>query len=204
MTKANEMATRPSPLEDEQLLTRCRRGDRDAREQLARACLPRVRRTVHLVYGSGPDHEDLVQNSLVRIFASLESFRGEARLTTWLDRVTVNTVRQHFRRRPLVAIFPSLEGSARAAAPAVEGPESRVAGRLLGQRIETLLRAIKPKKRIALVLSISYGYTVSEIGELVGCTTETAKKRLQHGRRELLERIRRDPRLAQALEEIGR
>lgn len=204
MEPTNEMATRPRALEDAALLDRCRRGDRAAREELARACLARVRRTVALTCGGRADVDDLAQSALLRIFAGLETFRGDAKLTTWIDRVTVNTVRQHFRRRPLVGLLSSPDRGPAAVAPAHERPDARVEGLRLGRRLEELLAAIKPKKRIALVLSAAYGYTVAEIGGLTGCTTETAKKRLQHGRRELLARIRKDPRLARALEEIGR
>jgi len=140
------MSNAVPPLQDPILIERSIAGDRSARERLAGACLPRVRRTIFMLVGRSEDAEDLVQISLARIFGGLASFRSESRLTTWMDRIM--------------------------------------------------------KKRTALVLSAAYGYTVSEIAEMTGCTTETAKKRLQHGRRELLARLRKDPCLNAAFEEI--
>jgi RNA polymerase sigma-70 factor (ECF subfamily) len=204
MAKASEMTRNQLPSRDSDLLERCLAGDRAAREELARACLPRVRRTVFLATGGGQDTDDLVQATMVRVFAGLRSFRGEAKFSTWLDRVTVNSVREHFRRRTLVYLFPTGESRDAISTPESEGPDRRLEGQRLLERLSVHLAAIRPKKRMALVLSAAYGYSVSEIARLTDCTTETAKKRLQHGRRELVARLGQDPSLRDLLKEIGR
>jgi RNA polymerase sigma-70 factor (ECF subfamily) len=204
MSEASKMVGHQLPSKDSDLLERCRAGDRPAREELARACLPRVRRTVLLATGGGPDTDDLVQSTMVRVFAGLDGFRGEAKFSTWLDRVTINAVREHFRRRTLVFLFPSGESRDALPAPASQEPDRRLEGQRLLERLSVHLAAIRPKKRMALILSTAYGYSVSEVAELTDCTTETAKKRLQHGRRELIARLQQDPRLASQLKEIGR
>ncbi len=190
-------------LKDGDLLTRCLEGERAAREELARACLPRVRKTVMLTAGGGPDTDDLVQTAMARIFTGLHTFRGGKGFLAWLDKVTVNAVRQYYRRRPLASLFPPSEEADYSAAPKSQGPESRLEGQRMIERLATHLATIRPKKRYALVLSAAYGYTSSEAGDLMGCSSETAKKRLQHGRRELLSRMRKDPYLCQVLKEIS-
>ena len=184
------------------LLRRCREGDRNAREELARACLPRVRRTVLLSSGGGPDVDDLVQTAMARIFVGLGSFRGDSGFTTWMDKVTVNTIRQFYRRRPLDLLFSTAEEPAEPA-PEKGNPDRQFEGQRMLKRLSTHLAAIRPKKRMAVVLSTAYGYSAREAAELMDCSTETAKKRIQAGRRELLSKMRKDPYLRQALMEMA-
>lgn len=190
-------------ISDGDLLARCRNGDRNALEELARACLPRVRRTVLFTSGGGPDLDDLVQTSMARIFMGLGSFRGDSGFTTWMDKVTINTIRQYYRRRPLDALFPTAEEPA-TPAPEKESPDRRLEGQRMLEKLATHLGAIRPKKRMAIVLSTAYGYSAKEAAELMDCSTETAKKRIQSGRRELLSKMRKDPYLSQALKEMER
>ncbi len=190
-------------LSDSDLLTQCLAGDRSAREDLARACLPRVRRTVIMMSGKGQDTDDLIQTAMARVFAGLESFRGKAGFLAWLDKVTINSIRQFYRRRPLDALLSLSDKTDGTSASEIHNPERRLEGQRLLEQLSVHLSAIRPKKRIALVLSIAYGYTTKEAAELMDCSQETAKKRLQHGRRELLSRLRKDKYLCRVLKEIG-
>lgn len=184
------------------LLRRCQEGDRNAREELARICLPRVRRTVLLSSGGGPDVDDIVQTAMARIFVGLGGFRGDSGFATWMDRVTVNTIRQYYRRRPLDLLFPTTEEPS-PPAPAQGNPDRQFEGQRMLKRLATHLASIKPKKRLAIVLSTAYGYSAKEAAKLMDCSTETAKKRIQSGRSELLGRMRKDPYLRQALMEMA-
>jgi RNA polymerase sigma-70 factor (ECF subfamily) len=196
----NEVA---APLEDRELLARSLAGDRASREELARACLARVRRTVYLSVARAADADDVVQNAMSRIFAALPGFRADAKLTTWIDRITVNAVRDHFRRMPILSALLSAAPAELEPAPPASGPDSCLARRRLGEALRRHLLKIRPQKRIALLLSAAYGYSVNEIAAMTDCTVETAKKRLQHGRRELMSRVRKDPCLFELLKERG-
>lgn len=202
MGKTDQMNEACSPLEDEDLIRRCVEGDRISREKLAMACLPRVRKTVFMTAGRTPDADDLVQVSMTRVFGGLARFRMESKLTTWIDRITINTVREHYRRKPIVGLFPGGDWREDRPTPERLGPDRVLEGRRVTDALSSHLSHIRPKKRMALVLSVAYGYSVSEIATMVGCTVETAKKRLQHGRRELLDRLRKDPYLSGVLQEI--
>lgn len=192
-------------LSDGDLLARCRDGDREAREELARTCLPRVCRTVMLTAGGGQEMDDLVQTAMARVFSGLGSFRedrGDRGFLSWLDKVTINAVRQYFRRRPLDIILTNIDDIPRSGEGAIRDPEQQVEDKRLISRIAHHLDGIGHKKRIALILTAVYGYTTREAAELMDCSFETAKKRMQYGRRELLVRLKNDPSLGQALREI--
>jgi len=199
---------RPDAEQQSALVAACARGDNAARETLARWCLPRVRRCIALSYGHGPDSEDLAQVALEKVFRRMGSFRGEASFYVWVDRVTINVVRDHFRRRRWLFL-----GDAAGANEAeqldrfeveTDNPE-RAAGRSeIMKRLSFHFEGIKPSRRLPLVFSLLQGYSVPEIATMLEISFDSAKKRLQRGRRDLMESLQRDPECQAALMELGR
>jgi RNA polymerase sigma-70 factor, ECF subfamily len=189
---------------DEALVASSAAGDRAAREKLASACLPRVWRMVYLSCRGGPEVEDLVQTAMAQAFVDLPRFRGTGSFAAWLDRVTINVVRQHYRRRYLRALLPSSDTLELFPEEREPAADARAESRRLGLRLAHHLGFIKPKHREAIVLSLVQGCSVSEIAMIVGCNIETAKKRLLRGRQELAARLRRDPFCREMIEEMGR
>jgi RNA polymerase sigma-70 factor, ECF subfamily len=186
------------------LIAACVRGDRDAREKLARACLPRVRRTVFFGTGGGPDCDDLTQTVMMRAFASLAAFRGESGFDTWLDRIAVRAVCDHFRRNPFRSLFARLTEQAEPETRPADGPERLAESREIVALVARHLSRIGARKRMALVLHAAYGYSTGEIGLIMECSEETAKKRVQHGRAELLSRLLKDEACRGMLQEMAR
>jgi RNA polymerase sigma-70 factor, ECF subfamily len=179
-------------------------GDSHARDSLAALCLPRVRRLVLLSVGGGPDIDDVTQSAMARVFARLDSFRGEARFLTWVDRVTTNVISDHYRQRRWV-VFLSFDEEIQNRQPiARDRPDDDLARQRLLERLASHFGHLRPKQRLPLVLSLVQGYTVPEIASLLGIGVEATKKRLLRGRRELVKRVRRDPACRDALQEMGR
>ena len=81
---------RPEALRDAELVARCLRRDRGAERELFRAEWSHVHATLHRLLGPNRDLEDLAQETFVQVFASLASFRGEARLSTWISRIAAH------------------------------------------------------------------------------------------------------------------
>jgi len=203
---------KPAPTEKQarrdaqQLLAAVVRGDRSAREKLARWCLPRVRRTVGLTYGNGAEREDLVQISMAKVFSRIETFRGDASFYVWVDRVTINVVRDHFKKRQLVFLRRKENEEEGGALDGVtyETPEGELDRRLMFERLAEHISAIRASRRYPLVLSVLHGYTVPEIAALLDLSYDAAKKRLQRGRNDLTARLERDPACRQAIRELKR
>ena len=83
----------------------CRQGDRDAQRELFEKVQCDVYRlTVRMVGRAEAD--DVTQQVFLQVFRSIDQFRGEARFSTWLYRLTVNECLQHIRRRKPVAQLP--------------------------------------------------------------------------------------------------
>lgn len=82
---------RSSPSEDERRLVSCAQcGDHNAFACLARMHGAPIARLASRMLGSGPDAEDVVQDTLEHAWRTLPSFRGDAKFSTWLHRIAIN------------------------------------------------------------------------------------------------------------------
>jgi RNA polymerase sigma-70 factor, ECF subfamily len=114
MTKASGGAT-----SDEELARRARAGDAAAFDALVRRYQDRVYRLSRRLTGNRADAEDALQDTFLRVFRRLSTFRGESSFSTWLYRIATNTAlmlcRSRARRRsePLDAYLPRFDGDGR-------------------------------------------------------------------------------------------
>lgn len=197
--KIEEKKQETTPIEPAaSLIPACLAGDARARETLARWCLPKVRRTVMLTYGAGPDADDLSQIAIARVFQRLDSYRGDALFYTWVDRITVNVVRDHYRSYKSRSTWETFSAFMSDLTAKTE-PEEEFGRYELMDRLSKHLRNIKMERRIPLVLYLAQGYTAPEIADMLGLSPEAVKKRLQRGRRELLGLVRKDPNLLEMM-----
>src|SRR5206468_9740455 len=101
-----------TPVEIDDLVRRAQRGDRVAFAELFRRHRSDVARLVFRMLGPTPDAEDVVQEVFLQVHKSLGEFRGQAKFTTWLHRVTVNVVLMHrraARSRPVFSGEPMMD-----------------------------------------------------------------------------------------------
>jgi RNA polymerase sigma-70 factor (ECF subfamily) len=92
------------PVPDERLVERIRAGDQQAFEELYGRYFPRVYHFVARRVRNRADADETVQEVFVNVFASIDSFRGEAPFGAWLFGLTRRTVASRFKKRlpPLV------------------------------------------------------------------------------------------------------
>jgi RNA polymerase sigma-70 factor (ECF subfamily) len=162
-----------------------------------------VARLVYRMAGSGADVEDLVQEVFLQVHRSLKDFRGQARFTTWLHRVTVNVVLMHrraARSRPQLAMQQ----------PDDLQPDPRLLPDEDAVRLERLrafsklVDTLSEKKRTVFILHEIEGLAPSEIAKIVRAPVLTVRTRLFYARRELAERMRTVPLLVGFAEGLAR
>jgi RNA polymerase sigma-70 factor (ECF subfamily) len=177
------------------LVTRCREGDAAAFRELFRAHREDVARLVYRMTASRADLEDLVQEVFLQVHRSIQDFRGDARFSTWLYRLTVNVVLMH---RRAAKSRPQLIGEAVVAPPTDLRPlpDEQVARYRRIAAFRRLLDRLSDKKRMVFVLHELEGLTPAEIGKIVGAPVLTVRTRLFYARRELDAMIADEPALA--------
>src|SRR5213083_2959001 len=82
-----------------ELLAACRRGDRDAFEEVVRRTYRHVYTQALRLVGDRQDAEDVAQEAYLRVFRGLAGFREEAQFETWLYRIVANTAMSYLRKR---------------------------------------------------------------------------------------------------------
>src|SRR5271167_2983571 len=81
------------------LIRRAQQGDSDAFATLFHTHKTRIYSLCLRMTNNAAEAEDLAQDAFLQVFRKLASFRGDSALSTWLYRITVNTVLMHFRRK---------------------------------------------------------------------------------------------------------
>ncbi len=182
--------------DEEQLITRAASGERLAFRILYERHRADVARLVFRMLGRRSDLEDVIQEVFVQVHKSLKDFRGQAKFSTWLHRVTVNVVLMHrraARSRPVFADEPPAEGIEPGDAVM---PDEDAERRERMRAFARLLDRLADKKRIVFVLHELEGLAPNEIARIVGAPVLTVRTRLFYARRELEGMLSEEPSLA--------
>ena len=172
---------RTAPAEAD-LVAACVRGDRSAERELFRREYPRVLRLVYRLVGSTRDLDDILQETFIAVFRGLPRFRGEARLATWIDRIAVRAVYDHFSARgrlpvPVEVVADRID--------AVGDPGDRAQAREGLRRLYAVLATLSIDARIAFALYAIDGRSIAEVASITRTARVTAKLRIWRARREL-------------------
>lgn len=182
---------KPVPASEEELVAACVAGDAAAQRILFRREYDRVNATVYRIVGSTRDCDDLVQETFIAVFRGLSKFRGEAKLSTWIDRIAVRVVFAHLRSgRGRGGVSLDLVGDV----PASGGPiEDRAQARDGLRRLYAALAELGPDARVAFTLYAIDGRTIPEVAAVMHTTAVTAKLRIWRARKKLHATLAGDP-----------
>jgi RNA polymerase sigma-70 factor, ECF subfamily len=166
---------------DRDLIDRYLAGDPDAFAVLVRRHQTLVYSLCVRVLGDPEDAADAAQEALVLVARKLDTFRGDARFTTWLHRVTMNVCYDQLRaakRRPVVRrLDPDLPE------PDLGTPVEDHADEVAGTRdAAAALAAVPEEFRVALVLADVQDLPYDEIAKVLNVPVGTVKSRVHRGR----------------------
>jgi RNA polymerase sigma-70 factor (ECF subfamily) len=182
MTDASRGGDGPSDLD---LIARWKRGDeRAASELVARHAQALARFAAS--FGASDEIDDLVQDTFVRAFQSLDGFRGDSSFRTWLftiERRLLLDRRRAEKRRP--SRVEVQEGDA---ATGYDALDSMVADEAASHVREAMTR-LSPTQREVFALRVAQGLSYKEIAELVGTTEGAARVHYHNAMRAVKEQI---------------
>jgi RNA polymerase sigma-70 factor (ECF subfamily) len=185
---------------DEELVARSIGGDTDSFNELMLRWERPIYALAYRTIGREEDARDVCQETFLRAFRALPGFRGQAKFSSWLYRITLNLCRDWARRERRTPVVQAPENVdlielAAAAAPAVS-IEDLVAERHQARAIEQLMATLPQEQRTAIVLKEYHGLTFQEIADLLGCPLSTVKTRLYQGLSVLRRELAKDGRAA--------
>jgi RNA polymerase sigma-70 factor (ECF subfamily) len=190
------LPTRSHMTDEDGLVRRAAAGEPAAFRALFDRHKSDVARLVWRMLGAPADLDDVVQEVFVQVYRSLKDFRGQAKFTTWLHRVTVNVVLMHRRSARSRPVLTEEAPSDLVADSAQTLPDEDAERRERMRAFQRLLGRLADKKRIVFVLHELEGMTPAEIAEVVGAPVLTVRTRLFYARREIEDMLHEEPSLA--------
>jgi len=182
---------------DEELVARSVAGDTESFDQLILRWERPIYALAYRQIGREDDARDVCQEAFLRAFRALPGFKGQAKFSSWLYRITLNLCRDWMRRERRAPFVQAPEGMdvgdlADSTASSAESIEDVVARKNLSQHVARAMQLLPEEQRSAVLLKEYHGLTFQEIAELQGCPLSTVKTRLYQGltvlRRELEKR----------------
>lgn len=170
--------------EPQDLVEKAKLGDRDAFGEL-------VARHQHEVFTLAVrlmrDRDlaaDVSQDAFIRAWRAMPKFRGDAKFSTWMHRITVNTAWTHRSKQKRVRLDPLESLTAEPQASTLDPVRAGEAASA-SPRIEEALMQLTSSIRAVVVLKDVYGWSHSEIADHMDISVTAAKVRLHRGRKEL-------------------
>jgi RNA polymerase sigma-70 factor (ECF subfamily) len=195
-----QQAKAPQITADRTLDTDLVRRARDREEAAIRSIMQsnnrRLYRIARGILRNDGEAEDVVQETYVRAFTHLESFRGDSSLATWLARIAMNEALGRLRRQHPSVEWTTLEPGFLEAqiiqfpvSASSEDPEKTMAQREIQQVVEHAIDDLPEAFRIVFITRVIEGMNVEETAELLGLKPETVKTRLHRARTMLRDNV---------------
>jgi RNA polymerase sigma-70 factor (ECF subfamily) len=160
-------------------------GDLDSFNQLVLRWERPIYALAYRVIGREEDARDVAQETFLRAFRALAGFKGQAKFSSWLYRITLNLCRDWIRRERRTPVAQAPEGvdlmELSSATEPSESVEDLVSRRELGRAVAKAMAMLPDEQRTAIVLKEYHGLTFQEIADLLDCPLSTVKTRLYQG-----------------------
>lgn len=192
VTAADLAGSNPEPHHLADLVARARDGDRSAFDDLVRATYADTYTLAYRLTGDEEDARDVVQETYLRAYRGLHRFRGEARFTTWLYRITANCAATALGRRGRHRHDELVDDAALVDEHPDHDPAARAERDAARVRLRGALHDLPPRLRAVVVLRDIYDLPHEAIAAELGISESAAKVRLHRARRKLREELSPD------------
>ena len=188
---------------ESRLIERLVARDERAFNELVRLYERRVLTLILRMLGNPAEAEDVAQEVFVQVFKAIGTFRGEAKLSTWIYRIAINLCKNRVKYLKVrhtseqdelgeVEERGALGGERRANVGAMDRPDEMVSGKQVEHIVQAAILEIEPTFRECLVLRDVEELTYEQIEEITGLPIGTVKSRIHRARAQLREAVERE------------
>jgi RNA polymerase sigma-70 factor (ECF subfamily) len=182
----------PAPEVESELVRRARRGDLQAYDELVKRYQERIYATIYHMTSNHEDANDLAQESFIKAFQALKSFKGGSTFYTWLYRIAVNKTINFLKQRKnrthmsLNDIdFNAEHDPDMMALISEKTPRREAALTELQKKLNEALLKLSEPHRLVVVLHDVQGQSHEEIAEVMDCNIGTVRSRLFYARQQM-------------------
>ncbi|MGA3163735.1 MAG: sigma-70 family RNA polymerase sigma factor [Verrucomicrobiota bacterium] len=180
------------PVDEKDLVRRAREGDLEAYNQLMRCYQERIYATIYHMTANHEDANDLAQESFIKAFQALKSFKGNSSFYTWIYRIAVNKTINFLKRRKnrIHLSLNNLDLNAEHDPDLVALISDRTPRREadlseLQEKLNEALLKLSELHRLVVVLHDVQGLSHDEIAKVMNCNIGTVRSRLFYARQQL-------------------
>lgn len=173
---------------DEELVRRVQRGDKQAFDSLVRKYQYKITQLINRYVKDADEALDVAQESFIKAYRALPSFRGESAFYTWLYRIAINTAKNHLAmraRRPTddeIDIETAEQFESASHLKDIETPEGLALSNELASVIQCALDELPEELRVAITLREFDGLSYEEIATAMECPVGTVRSRIFRAR----------------------
>jgi RNA polymerase sigma-70 factor (ECF subfamily) len=178
--------------EDKSLVRRARGGDLNAYDELVRRYQERIYATIYHMTSHHEDANDLAQETFIKAYQALGSFKGEAGFFTWLYRIAVNRTLNFLKSKKGRNHLSLNDVDARIehdpewiALVSEQTPRRDLSLNELQKSLNNALQKLSDVHRAVVTLHDIQGLSHEEIGRIMNCSNGTVRSRLHYARQQL-------------------
>ena len=184
---------------DQQLVERVQRGDKQAFDLLVIKYQRRLARLLSQFIRDAAEVEDVTQETFIKAYRALPSFRGESAFYTWLYRIGINTAKNFLVTQGRRAPTTTSNGFDNEDAENFEEgsqlremntPESELMSKQIAQTVNQTLQELPEELRTAITLREIEGLSYEEIADIMNCPIGTVRSRIFRAREAIAEKLR--------------
>lgn len=181
-----------SPVQEMDLVKRARRGDLTAYDELVRRYQERIYATIYHMTANHEDANDLAQETFIKAFQVLRSFRGGSSFYTWVYRIAVNKTINFLKQRKNKAqmSLDDLDFNAEhdpdlVALISEKTPRREASLSELQEKLNIAMQKLSESHRLVVTLHDVQGLPHEEIAKIMNSNTGTVRSRLFYARQQL-------------------
>lgn len=180
------------PSEDQKLVRAAQQGDEAAYAELVRRYQQRIYATVYHMTSHHEDAADLTQETFIKAYQALKSFKGDSSFFTWVYRIAVNKTINFLKQRKnkmhmsLNDLDINPENDPDLVALVSDKTPRREANLTeLNEKLNEAMMRLSDVHRLVVTMHDIQGLPHEEIGKVLGCNTGTVRSRLFYARQQL-------------------
>ena len=183
---------------DQQLVERVQQGDKRAFDLLVVKYQRKLARLLSQLIRDPAEVEDIAQETFIKAYRALPSFRGDSAFYTWLYRIGINTAKNFLVSQGRKV--PTIDGNfdnedaenfeEAAKYKEVSTPESELMSKQVAQTVNKTLDSLPEELRTAIVLREIEGLSYEDIASMMGCPIGTVRSRIFRAREAIAEKLR--------------
>ncbi|NQV02480.1 MAG: sigma-70 family RNA polymerase sigma factor [Bacteroidia bacterium] len=183
MTKQSDLNRATTDIHRD-LVERCRTGDRVAQYRLYKLYSQAMYNICLRMVSDQDEAQDLLQESFIKAFSKLKTFRGDCTFGVWLKRIVINQCISYLRKRRPVIV--NIDENELGDIPEEPLEESEISPDL----IHTSIKELPGKARVIFTLFCLEGYRHKEIAEMLQITESTSKTQYHRARLMVQQKIK--------------